>query len=67
MTLALPAGSYTALIGNFTTTAETVTYRIVFTPSASVSQSELRALVAAAAERPPVLVRASGKLSGKRP
>lgn len=67
MTLALPAGSYTALIGNFTTTAETVTYRIVFTPSASVSQSELRALVAAAAARPPVLVRASGKLSGKRP
>lgn len=67
MTLPLSAGTYTPLIGNFTTATETITYRILFTPNASASQSDVRAFVAAAAARPPVLVRASGKLGRHRP
>ena len=66
MTLPLTAGAYTPLIGNFTTATETIAYRIGFTPNASVSRSGVRAFVAAAA-RSPILVRASGKLSDKRP
>ncbi len=67
MTLALSAGTYTPLIGNFTTATEAITYRIVFTPNASASQSEIRAFIAAAGARPPVLARMNGKLGDRRP
>ena len=60
-------GDYPPLVGNFTNPTETITYRIVFTPSASASQSDARALAAAVASRPPALVRMSGKLSVSRP
>jgi hypothetical protein len=59
------SATYPPLIGNFTAATETVAYRIVFTPPASASQSETRALLAEAVarvRRGPVLVRAEAKL-----
>jgi hypothetical protein len=65
LNLAIDATTYTPLIANFTAPTENITYRILFTPSASLSQSEVRAFMVDAAARlriAPVLVRAQGKL-----
>jgi len=64
MVLALAAGTYTHMIGNFSAASETISYRLLFAPTASASLSDARAAVAAARlAHPPVLVRMSGKFS----
>jgi hypothetical protein len=67
MTLALSAGPYTPLLGNFSNGDETIAYRIVFTPNASASRGGVSAFGAAASARPPSLVRASGRFGAPRP
>jgi hypothetical protein len=64
LTLALDATTYTPLVANFTAPTENITYRILFTPGASLSQSEVRAFMADTARLriAPVLVRAKGRL-----
>jgi len=63
MTLALTAGSYTPLLGNFSNGDDTIAYKIVFTPNTSASLSDLRALAAAR----PVLVKATGRFRSLNP
>ena len=68
LTLSIRAATFTPLIGNFTAPTETVTYRILFTPAASASSAEVRALLRSAAPHlrgGPVLIRAKGSLGSK--
>jgi hypothetical protein len=66
MTLALSAGSYTPLLGNFSNGDETISYRIVFTPNASASRGAASASLAAASSRAPALVKATGRFGAAR-
>jgi hypothetical protein len=58
MTLSVPAGTYTPLIANYTSAAETITYRLVFTPSATATGKGAVTIVTTAPQAPGVARRA---------
>jgi len=63
--LAVSAGTYTHLIGNFTASTEIVTYRLIFTPGASLSAAnaaEVAASLTARTAREPMVARVRGSL-----